>query len=288
LKHYRIPVYFLRMRGQYLTSTKHFLEERKGYTEAELVLLYTPEQLDAMTADEIQDGINEAFRHDEFDWNREKGYRWNMHGRSCEHLHEICYRCPRCGEDLSMEGKGSVIRCKVCGNGAELDDCYAFRPLDSSCVIPESPTRWVEQERVNVIRAIRADPDYSFTEHVRLGKIPEDRTIGKKQTSVLCGEGDLTWDHAGIHYRGTKDGSDWSFDLGYETVYSLVIMTSTDHFALYVNEDFYEFFPDRPSVGKALLVTEEMHRLHVNTWKNFPWNDWMYEDAEGGSAGGRT
>ncbi|MBO4366774.1 MAG: hypothetical protein J5843_03850, partial [Clostridia bacterium] len=36
--------------------------------------------------------------------------------------------------------------------------------------------------------------------------------------------------------------------------------------------------------GYALLITEEMHRLHANIWKNFPWNDWMYEpeSAENG------
>ena len=69
----------------------------------------------------------------------------------------------------------------------------------------------------------------------------------------------------------------FSFDLSYELVCSLVIMTSTSRFALYVGGEFYEFFPERPSVGKLLLITEEMHRLHYNVWKNFKWNDWMYE-----------
>ena len=53
LKHYKIPVYYLKLRGQYLTSTKHYREERKGRTEAELSLLFTPEQLSEMTAEEI-------------------------------------------------------------------------------------------------------------------------------------------------------------------------------------------------------------------------------------------
>jgi hypothetical protein len=30
-------------------------------------------------------------------------------------------------------------------------------------------------------------------------------------------------------------------------------------------------------VGKLLLITEGMHRRHYNIWKNFKWNDWMYE-----------
>ena len=281
LKHYGLPVYFLEMRGQYLTSTKHFLEERKGYTEAELKLLYTPEQLAEKTAEEIEDGLNSAFRHDEFAWSREHGYRWKMHGRSAEHLHEICFACPRCGKILSMRGEGSEIRCLSCGNAATVDDTYAFVPADETCVFPESPVKWVEQERVQVIRAIRKDPAFSFTEHVAVGKLPEYKTIRHMKTSVPCGEGDLTWDHEGIHYKGTKDGQPWSFDLSYETVYSLVIMTSTARFALYIGEEFFEFFPETPSVGYALLITEEMHRLHVNTWKNFPWNSWMYQTEAG-------
>ncbi|MBQ1503585.1 MAG: hypothetical protein IIZ35_06220, partial [Clostridia bacterium] len=54
----------------------------------------------------------------------------------------------------------------------------------------------------------------------------------------------------------------------------------TAKFSFYVDSEFYEFTPDRRSVGKMLLITEEMHRLHFNTWKNFPWNDWMYEGRE--------
>ena len=277
LQHYGLPVYYLQLRGQYLTSTKHYLEERKGRTEAELSLLYTPEKLNEMTPEEIENDLNRLFRHDDYAWGKEQGIHWKMHGRSCEHLHEICYSCLRCGADLTMEGHGDTIRCRACGNEAKVDDTYAFVPADDTCVFPESPSKWVEQERVKIIRAIRADENYSFSENVTVGKLPEYKTIRKKKTSVPCGSGRITWDHQGIHFRGTKDGKEWNFDLGYETVYSLVIMTSTAHFALYVGESFFEFFPERPSVGKALLITEEMHRLHVNLWKNFPWNDWMYE-----------
>ena len=54
-------------------------------------------------------------------------------------------------------------------------------------------------------------------------------------------------------------------------------MTSTAKFSLYVNGAFYEFTPDRRSVGKMLLLTEEMHRYHYNIWRNFKWYDYLYE-----------
>ncbi|MBP5270150.1 MAG: 1-acyl-sn-glycerol-3-phosphate acyltransferase, partial [Clostridia bacterium] len=70
----------------------YFLEERKGRTEARLSLLYTPEQLAEATGDEVEAKLNEIFRHDDYEWTRERHIKWNMHGRSCEHLDEICYR----------------------------------------------------------------------------------------------------------------------------------------------------------------------------------------------------
>ena len=273
----RAPVYFLELRGAYLTSTKHYLEERKGYTEAKLSLLYTPEELAASSPSEIDAKLNEVFRHDEFEWTREQRIKWKMHKHSCEHLDEICYRCPRCGAELSMRASGDRIECEKCKNGAVMNEYYEFEPFNEDCVIPVSPSKWVEEERVAVIDEIRNDPDFSFTERVKLGYLPPYKYLKKKKTSEICGEGELTIDHAGVHYRGTKLGEEWSFDLGYKELFSLVIMTSTARFALYVDGEFHEFYPENRSVGRMLLLTEEMHRLHYNYWKNFPWCDWMYE-----------
>ncbi len=274
------PVYFLEMRGEYLTSTKHFLEERKGRTEARLRLLYTAEELAATPPAEIDKKLNEVFRHDEFEWTKVQRIKWKMHGRSCEHLDEICYRCPRCGTDLSMRASDDRIVCERCGNGAVMNDYYEFEPFDSDCVIPASPSKWVEMERVAVIDEIRKEPGFSFTERVQLGYLPPYHYVKKKRTSELCGEGELTIDHSGLHYRGTKHGEKWAFDLGYKALFSLIIMTSTARFALYVDGEFFEFYPERRSAGRMLLLTEEMHRLHYNYWKNFPWCDWMYDGKE--------
>ncbi len=271
------PVYCLEMRGQYLTSTKHFLEERKGRTEARLYRLFTVDELKSASPDAIDAKLNEAFRHDEFEWTSERRIKWNMHGRSCEHLDEICYRCPNCGRDLSMRASGDRIVCSECGCGAVMNDYYEFEPFGDGGTFPVSPSKWVEGERAAIIDEIRNDPQYSFTERVKLGYLPQYKYVKKMKTSEICGEGDLAIDHEGLHYRGTRHGEDWSFDLGYRTTFSLVVMTSTARFALYVNGEFYEFYPERRSVGKMLLLTEEMHRLHYNYWKNFPWCDWMYE-----------
>lgn len=277
LQYYHIPVYFVKLAGSYLTSTKVFLEERPGRVDVEMSLLFTPEQLDEMTPEEIDDRINEAFRHDDYAWNKEQHIKWKTHGRICEKLDDICYKCPRCGAELDMTAEKDYIKCNSCGNGAKMNDYYEFEPFAPDSVIPEFPTKWVEYERKEIIREIRENPGYSFTEKVRIGTLPKYKLLRHQATSEPCGEGTLTIDHTGLHYSGTRYGEPWTFDLPYEIVFSLPIVTDTSYFSLYVGRDYYDVFPGRRSVGKMLLLTEEMHRLHVGTWKNFKWCSDLYE-----------
>ncbi len=277
LKHFRIPVYFLFLKGSYLTSTKVCLDERYGRVEGELSLLLSTEDLDRMTEEEIDNKINEACHFDDYEWTKKERIKWKHKTGMCTALTDMGYRCPRCGAELQLMNDPDEIRCKVCGNGFTVNDYYDMVPLDDSCVVPESLSKWVAWEREIAIKEIREDPEYSFTANVTLGDMPDDHYMKNYATTEPCGRGRFTVDHKGVHYKGTRHGKDWSFDMPYELVYSLVIMTSTAKFGLYVDGEFYEFMPDIPCVGKILVLTEEMHRLHVNEWKNFPWNDYMYK-----------
>lgn len=277
LQFYHIPVYFVHLAGAYLTSTKCCLDERQGRVDVEMSLLFTPEQLEKMTPEEIDNAINEAFRHDDYAWNKEQHIKWKTDGHICKNLSDICYRCPKCGAELQMTAEKDYIKCNCCGNGARMNDYYEFEPFSDECVIPESPAKWVEEERAAIIREIRKDPAYSFSEKVKVGCLPEHHLIRHKATSVPCGEGVITINHTGLHFKGTKKGEPWEFDLPYSVTYSLPIVVGTDYFSLYVNRDYYDFFPERPATGKMLVLTEEMHRLHDNTWKNFPWFDHLYK-----------
>jgi len=268
LQFYRIPVYFVKIAGSYLTSTKVCQDERPGRVDVELSLLFTPEQLDSMTPQQIDDKLNEVFSHDDYQWSYERGLKWKTHGTVCKKLDDICYKCPRCGEDLRMKAQDDWIRCTICGNGARMDDYYRFQPFDDKCVIPESPAEWVKLEREAIKKEIRENPDFSFSRKVKIGDIPKYHLIRNHKTSELCGEGVITFDHEGIHFDGEKRGEPWHFDISYSMQFSLPIVTDTSYFSLYVNHDYYDIFPDEPCVGKMLLLTEEMHRLHFNIWKS--------------------
>ena len=281
LKYYGVPIYFMKLEGSYLTSHKVDINDRIGKVYATLSILFTPEQLKELTPQEIDDKINEALHHDDYKWNKEKHIRYNSKGKILTNMNDMLYKCPRCGEELCIDTTGNTLKCTKCGNGGTMDDYYDWHPFDDTCKLFDTPTDWVDWQRVQVIHEIRDNPDYFIEEEVEIGKMPDYQPIkDNNATSIRCGRGKVRFDHQGIHFDGVKDNEPWHFDVSYNTVYSLVIENDLTQFGLFVNGMIYDFFPKRHIVGKLILVTEEMHRLHFNTWKNFPWNDYMYEGTE--------
>ena len=218
IKHYKIPVFFIEMHGQYLANTKHCLDERPGTATAEVKVLLRPEDLANMTGQEVENVLNKAFKSDEFEWNKEHRIKFKNDGTLSKNLSDLCYKCPKCGAELQMEENGNKLTCKCCGNGMELNDYYDMIPLNDDCIIPESPSKWVEWERCEVIREIRENPNYSYSFNIKLGKLLPYETLKNYKTSEICGEGVMTVDHDGMHYVGTKDNEKWSFDLDYKNV----------------------------------------------------------------------
>ena len=281
LKYYHVPVYFMKLEGAYLTSHKVCIDDRIGKVNATLSLLFTPEDLKRMEPDEIDLKINEAFHHDDYKWNKTARVKYKTKGRIMTNMQDMLYKCPRCGAELQMDAHGNMIKCENCGNGATMDDYYDFHPFDETCKLFDTPTDWVDWERVQVIHEIRDNPDFFLEEEVEIGKLPEYKPVkDNNATSIPCGHGKIRFDHQGIHFDGVKDNEPWHFDLSYSVIYSPIIENDLTQFELYVDKMVYDFKPKRHIVGKIILVTEEMHRLHFNTWKNFPWNDYMYEGTE--------
>ena len=375
----------------YLTSHKVCIDDRIGKVNATLSLLFKPEDLLKMTPEEIDNKINEAFHHDDYKWNKTQHIKYKSKGRIMTNMQDMLYKCPRCGHEFEMDAAGKYIRCTNCGNGGCMDDYYDFYPFDDTCKIFDTPTDWVDWERVQVIHEIRDNKDFYLEEEVDIGELPKYKPVkDNKKTSIPCGHGKIRFDHDGIHFDGVKNGEPWHFDLSYSVIYSPIIENDLTQFALAVNEQIYDFgtywksplhiiifslfvgsialaglfifiaciglfvngvpaegesepvsdfcfngclvslivwiftipvfvadlviylvnkkrfnkkVPSNVEVSlntesvvqaveKTKIMTEggmiadikkegeEMHRLHFNTWKNFPWNDYMYEGTE--------
>lgn len=273
LKHFGVHVLAVRIHGAYLTCPKFDVKERYGRVEVELDELFTPEQLNELTAEEVERKVDEAIYTDDYEWNADRQYSYNRKdGKYAENMEQILYKCPKCGEEMQMEGRGVTIKCKACGNGATLDDKYNLVPIDDS-VIPYNPREWYDWERREMRRAV-ADPKFCLDEHAKLAMQPTYEYVKENVVGYTVGEGMIHIDHEGFSYKGTRCGKEWEVFIPRDLLYTTIMNVDGSFFCTYASGEFLMFTPDSPSSVRWNMAIEEIYRHHGGKWQNFPWFDY--------------
>lgn len=269
LKQFGVPVYRVLIQGGYMTSPKFNLKDRPGRVDVTVDYLFHPDELKAMSGDEIQARLDEAITQDDYAWNKTACAEYDGHGEMAGGLHTLLYYCPRCNKEFAMTGEGDRIFCTACGNGAVLDRCYNLIPFDTDCVIPETPRHWYDLQREQV-RAWIGTPGWRLEEQVKIGVLPDDNWLTEQSTSTIAGEGRLCLDATGLHFSGTKDGDPFTFDIPPQKLPTYGMCTDVSRFYTFASGEFIEFYPEGETVAKWFLATEENHRLQGGAWKDFP------------------
>jgi 1-acyl-sn-glycerol-3-phosphate acyltransferase len=269
LKHFGLPVVRAHISGGYFVSTKYDLAERPGRVDVEIEPLFSPEELKAHSADELQVLLDDAIRHDDYEWNRSVEASYNANGKTAEGIHTLLYRCPKCGHEFEMRSSGEEIICMHCGNGAHLSSSYELTPLSDTAVIPSTPSVWYDEQRAHVKDWINSNDDWELRENVKLGMLPEYGYLQDQKTSEVVGEGELVLNDAGLHYTGTRNGEPWSFDVRPENLPTYGMCTDVTRFYTFHEGEFFEFYPENNTVAKWFLATEENHRKHGGKWKAY-------------------
>jgi 1-acyl-sn-glycerol-3-phosphate acyltransferase len=269
LRHFKLPVLSVKIKGAYLTTPKYCLEERPGRIDVEVDRLFTPEELAAMTDGEAQIALDRALAHDDYQWNKSERVSYDGKGRMAQNMHTLLYWCPKCGAEFTMRGEGDIIRCEKCGNGARVNEFCDLVPLDPDCVIPETPRVWFDMQRQRA-RELVSSGDFELREKVKLGTLPKYRYLKNQATSEITGEGEIVLNPQGFHFSGVRDGAPFAFSIRPELLPTYGMCTDISRFYTFHNGEFLEFFPEGETVMKWFLVTEENHRLHGGRWKDFP------------------
>ena len=90
LQFYGVPVYFMKLEGAYLTSHKTDIKDRIGKVNVSIQKLFTPKDLKEMTPDEIEKVLNQAFKHDDYEWNKTARVKFKIKNRAAYNLETIC------------------------------------------------------------------------------------------------------------------------------------------------------------------------------------------------------
>ena len=220
-KHHNIPVYCLHISGGFLTNHKVCLDDRPGKVDVRFFKLFSKEDIQRLSVEEMDKKLDEALWNDDYEWNKEHHYKFKTNGNACHRMHDLLYKCPKCLKEFSMLGEKDTIKCLECGNGATLNDYYELKPFDDSCVIPESPSKWDDWERKIVIKEIK-DPDFNMEFDCGIGELPKYKYLKDPATGVPCGYGHVKVDHDGFHFRGTRNDNPYEFTLQWPNLYSLL------------------------------------------------------------------
>ena len=259
----KAPVASLICHGHHVNSPFWNLHSRGVKpTEADFSLLFTPEQLEAATVDEINDKIVEAFQYDDFAWQKERGILTPYEKRA-EGLQKVLYQCPHCGTEYHMSTRGSMLWCNHCGKEWEMTELGELRALEGDTEFHHIPD-WYEWERSNVRAEVR-EGRYSTGElPVHVYSLPNALRF------IRLGDGKMIHDSNGFRVWGTDvDGDPFEMVLPVPSLYSCHI--EYEYLGKYgdcvdlntLQDTWYTYpFDCDFSVTKMALATEELYYFY--------------------------
>lgn len=233
----------------------NMLQIRNVKVSAHVKCLATAEELKEKSVEELDAALDEAFSFDNFAWQRDNRVSIDVPFRA-DGLHRILYKCPHCGAESKMEGKGIHLTCHACGKQWEMDEFGQLRALSGETEYPHIPD-WYTWERECVRKEIEAGTY----------RLDTDVTIGiQVNLDGICmiGKGRLTHDANGFHLTGADGALDYTQSpIASHTLYADYYWYEIgDVIGIGNNEFSYFCFPEGDvSVTKARLATEELYKF---------------------------
>ena len=256
MKRLGVPVVTVITEGAFARDPLYnMLQIRKVKVSAHVKCLATAEEIKEKSVDELDALLEEAFSFDNFAWQRDNKVSIDVPFRA-DGLHRILYKCPCCGEEGRMEGKGIHLTCHACGKKWKMDEYGQLAALEGETEFPHIPD-WYTWER-KCVRKELEDGTYRLDEEVRI-------SIQVNLNGVCdIGRGRLVHDLDGFHLIGADGKLDYKQSpVASHTLYSDYYWYEIgDVIGIGDNEFSYFCFPnENVSVSKVRLATEELYKM---------------------------
>lgn len=146
-----------------------FRKKRNVPLHTTLTQILTPEQITAMTVDEINSTLRQALAYDDYRYQKENGIRITESYRA-EGLHKVLYQCPHCMAESQMASEGTELFCTACGKRWNWNEDGSLAALEGETEFDHIPD-WFEWERQQVRQQIE-NGAYSFADEVEVHSLP--------------------------------------------------------------------------------------------------------------------
>ena len=256
MKKLGVPVVTVITEGAFARDPLYnMLQIRDVKVSAHVKCLATAEEVKEKSVAELDALLDEAFSFDNFAWQRDNKVVIDEPFRA-DGLHRILYKCPHCGKENEMEGKGIHLTCKACGKKWEMDEYGQLAALEGETEYSHIPD-WYDWQRSCVRKEIEdgtylIDTDVDIAVQVNLNGV------------CLIGPGHLTHSEEGFRLTGGDGKLDYvQGPTASHTLYSDYYWYEMgDVIGIGDNEFSYFCFPQSDvSVTKARLATEEIYKI---------------------------
>ena len=122
MKRLGVPVVTVITQGAFARDPLYnMLQIRDVKVSAHVKCLATAEEIKQKSVAELDALLDDAFSFDNFAWQRDNKVSIDVPFRA-DGLHRILYKCPECGTENRMEGKGIHLTCHACGKQWTMDE----------------------------------------------------------------------------------------------------------------------------------------------------------------------
>ncbi|MBQ8788564.1 MAG: 1-acyl-sn-glycerol-3-phosphate acyltransferase [Oscillospiraceae bacterium] len=256
MKRLGVPVVTVITEGAFARDPLYnMLQIRDVKVGAHVKCIATVEEIKEKSVAELDALLDEAFSFDNFAWQRDNKIVIDEPFRA-DGLHRILYKCPHCGAENQMEGKGIHITCKACGKKWEMDEYGQLSALSGETEFSHIPS-WYDWERECVRKEIEngeylLDTEVDIAVQVNLDgvcMIGPGRLV--HNTEGFC----LTSDDGQLDYSQSATAS--------YTIYSDYYWYERGD-VIGIGDTEYSYFcivKDNVSVTKARLAAEEIYKI---------------------------
>ncbi len=233
------------------------LQRRNVKVSADIICLFTKEQVEKMPAKEVQEKLNNAFMFDNFKEQQEQHIRIKETFRA-DYLNRVLYQCAACKKEGSMHGKGTTITCNACGDTHELTETGLLQNLSGHTTFTHIPD-WYDWQRKEVRKALQSGT-YQLDVDVDIYILKDLKCIYK------VGDGHLHHDRNGFWLEGCRGRLQYrqSPKASYSLYADYYWYEIGDMICIGNMEYLYYCFPKDQTVdvvAKTRIATEELYKM---------------------------
>lgn len=235
IKKMQVPVYFVKINGGYLAKPKWSKNIRKGsFVEAELNQLFTKEDLENLSTEEIKTKTESALNFNEWKWLETHPEIQYKDKHIAEGMENVLCICPKCHQKHCLTTNKNEITCEHCNLDVTVDNRYQLSGVEFKNI-----AEWYDWQTNDIKKEIELNPNYRLEDKVELKHLSKN---GKRCTEH-AGFGICRLDKTGLTYKGTDNGQEIEKFFTIDNLYRILFGAGED-FEIYENNELFYFVPE--------------------------------------------